>query len=181
MKKRCTKQERRFSMEKRIKPYTKWGMLLVIFFGFFLHFLYELTGKLMWVALFSPINESVWEHMKLAFFPLLVYFLYEMLCIRKQFPSLSSASAWGILTGTFAVPVIFYTYTGILGFHLLALDILTLLLGLFLGFYGQQKKMNSNSFLPPGKGFLSWGLVILMCLCFFLFTFWPPALPLFTE
>lgn len=168
-------------MEKRIKSYTKWGMLLVVLLGISLHFLYELTGKSMWAGLFSPINESVWEHMKLAFFPLLVYFLYEMLCIRKQIPSLSLASARGILTGTFAIPVIFYTYTGILGFRLLVLDILTLLLGLFLGFYGQQKKIDANSFLPPGKGFLSWGLVFLMCLCFFLFTFWPPALPLFIE
>lgn len=168
-------------MEKRIKSYTKWGLLLVVSLGILLHFLYDLTGKSMWAGLFSPVSESVWEHMKLAFFPLLVYFLYEMLCIRKQFPSLSLASAWGILTGTFSVPVIFYTYTGILGFHLLALDIGTLLFGLFLGFYEQHKKMNQNSFLPPSRGFLSWGLVILTCLCFFLFTFWPPALPLFAE
>ncbi len=168
-------------MEKRLKSYTKWGMLLVAFLGILLHFLYEFTGKSMWAGFFSPINESVWEHMKLAFFPLLVYFLYEILCIQKQFPSLSSASAWGILIGTFSIPIIFYTYTGILGFHLLALDIATLLLGLFLGFYGQRKKMNQNSFLPAGRGFLSWGLVILTCLCFFIFTFWPPALPLFIE
>ena len=106
-------------MEKRMKSYTKWGMLLVIFLGVVLHFLYEFTGKSVWAGLFSPINESIWEHMKLAFFPLLVYFLYEIFRVHKKIPSLSPASAWGILTGTFSIPVIFYTYTGILGFHTL--------------------------------------------------------------
>ena len=65
-------------MEKRLKSYTKWGMLLVAFLGILLHFLYEFTGKSMWAGFFSPINESVWEHMKLAFFPLVVYVLYEL-------------------------------------------------------------------------------------------------------
>lgn len=166
-------------MEKRMKSYTKWGILLAVGLGILLHFLYDFAGKSVWAALFSPVNESVWEHMKLAFFSLLVYFLYEILRVRKQIPSLSSASAWGILTGTFSIPVIFYTYSGILGFHVLALDIGTLFIGLFLGFFIQKKRMHPGSFLPAGGGVWAWSLVALTGVCFFAFTFWPPDLPLF--
>ncbi len=166
-------------MEKKLKPYTKWGILLAALMGVFLHFLYDLTGNSVWAGLFSPVNESVWEHMKLAFFPLFVYFLYEILRIRKKVPSLSRASAWGILTGTFVIPVVYYTYTGILGRHILAVDIATLLLAIFLGFGRQRKIIGQSSFLPAGNGFLPWGLVILTGLCFFAFTFQPPSLPLF--
>ena len=81
--------------------------------GILLHFLYDLSGSSPWIGLFSPINESLWEHMKLIFFPLAVCFLFEIIRLRKKVPALSPASAWGILAGTFAVPVLFYTYTGI--------------------------------------------------------------------
>ena len=47
-------------MEKKLKPYTKWGILLAALMGVFLHFLYDLTGNSVWAGLFSPVNESVW-------------------------------------------------------------------------------------------------------------------------
>lgn len=171
-------------MEKRLKRYTRYGCLATILAGIILHDLYDLSSHSLWVGLFSATNESVWEHMKLVFFPLTAYFLFEIIRLGKKIPALSTASAWGILSGTFVIPVLFYTYTGILGRHVLAVDIAIFLLGILLGFYVQDRIVRRESFhaLPPAEDpFLPWGLVILTCLCFFVFTFRPPDLPLFSP
>ena len=49
----------------------KHSILAVILLGSLSHFLYELSGGTAIFALFCPINESVWEHLKLLFFPFL--------------------------------------------------------------------------------------------------------------
>ena len=49
----------------------KHSILAVILLGSLSHFLYELSGGAAIFALFCPINESVWEHLKLLFFPFL--------------------------------------------------------------------------------------------------------------
>ena len=94
-------------MQKKLNFFTKLGFLLTALAGTFLHFLYGLTGKTLWTGLFSSINESVWAHMKLVFFPLTAYFIFECLRLGSKVPALVSASPWGILSGTFSVPVVF--------------------------------------------------------------------------
>lgn len=74
-------------MQKKLNFFTKLGFLLTALAGTFLHFLYGLTGKTLWTGLFSSINESVWEHMKLVFFPLTAYFILSVCAwARKYLP-----------------------------------------------------------------------------------------------
>ena len=46
--------------------------------GTLLHFLYEFSGKNFLVAIFSAVNESVWEHLKLSFYPLALLMLVPL-------------------------------------------------------------------------------------------------------
>ena len=43
------------------------GLAYVSLVGTVLHFLYDWLGGAVWVAPFSGVNESTWEHMKLLF------------------------------------------------------------------------------------------------------------------
>ena len=45
--------------------------------GVLLHFTYDWSGKNPFVGLFSSVNESAWEHLKLFFFPMLLLTLFE--------------------------------------------------------------------------------------------------------
>lgn len=58
------------------------GILFVLVTGTLSHFLYDWSGRLPVVGLFAPVNESVWEHMKLLFFPMLLYALF--LCLKYK-------------------------------------------------------------------------------------------------
>lgn len=51
----------------------KWQIIVIIFcliLGTFLHFTYELSNFNPVIGLFSAVNESVWEHLKLLVFPM---------------------------------------------------------------------------------------------------------------
>ena len=52
----------------------KIGFFFTVVFGVLLHFLYEWSYNSVWIAPFSGVNESTWEHMKLLFFPMFIKF-----------------------------------------------------------------------------------------------------------
>ena len=53
------------------------GFVFTVITGTFFHFLFDLTNGSRVAALISPVNESIWEHIKLLFFPMFVYALLE--------------------------------------------------------------------------------------------------------
>ena len=99
----------------KLKYYTIAGTIFVIITGSLAHFVYEWSGKNFILGLFFPVSESTWEHMKLCFFPMLIYSLFMNKRLKDDYPCVTTALLSGILLGTFFIPVIFYTYSGILG------------------------------------------------------------------
>ena len=97
----------------------KWLLLylFVAIVGTLWHFVHNLTGENRFVGYFFPINESTWEHMKLVYFPML-------LCMAVFVRKFDVHWLLGNLIGTWLIPVMFYTYNGILGFGVMALDII---------------------------------------------------------
>lgn len=95
--------------------------------GALLHFAYAYSGYQVWVGLFAPVNESVWEHLKLLYFPSVLYGTIEYLFFGKKVAGFLYAKAKGILLGLALIIVFFYTYTGIIGQHYLWLDITSFL------------------------------------------------------
>ena len=56
----------------RIKTWQIITAIIWIILGILLHFTYEWSGDKIIVGLFSAINESTWEHLKLLFFPMVI-------------------------------------------------------------------------------------------------------------
>lgn len=161
----------------RLKRYTLAGVLFTLVAGTLAHFVYEWTGNNMIAGLFFPINESTWEHMKLVFFPMLLYSFFMERKLRDEYPCIKSALTCGLLSGTFLVPVLFYFYTGVLGFHTLPLDILTFILSVLFGFRILYKYSCSCK-AKPYAAILKL-LVCITAICFLLFSYAPPAIGLF--
>ena len=72
------------------------GILFTISAGTALHFLFDWSGRLIPAALIAPVNESVWEHLKLLFFPFLLFSALEAL-IRRPCPAFYAAGTFGQL------------------------------------------------------------------------------------
>ena len=107
----------------RLKHYAIIGTILIIISGALLHSIYEYSGNNPLLGFFFPVNESTWEHMKLCFFPMLLYSCFMNRKLKDDYPCVTSSLLFGVLLGTFLIPIIFYTYSGILGQNYIFFDI----------------------------------------------------------
>lgn len=90
--------------------------------SFLFHFLYVWTQN-GFIALFSAVNESIWEHVKIVFFPYLIAAGIEYLVLKPSLRRYLTAKAAGLIFIPLAMISFYYTYSGILGFRLTAVDI----------------------------------------------------------
>lgn len=59
------------------------GVVAVFLLSFLLHFLYDIFPNFL-TSIFSPVNESIWEHMKIIFTAYLLYGGVEYLIFREK-------------------------------------------------------------------------------------------------
>lgn len=91
------------------------GFFLCILLSVLFHFTYEWTGHSPWVAFFVPVNESIWEHTKLAVLPYLLWSLVEWLVLRPPNARFLTAKTIALYTMVAGIILLYYTYTGIWG------------------------------------------------------------------
>lgn len=161
----------------KLKLYTIIGTIVVILVGSVSHFVYDWSGSNFILGFFFPVNESTWEHMKLCFFPMLLYSLYMNQKLSYDYPCITSSLLAGTLLGTFLIPVIFYTYTGILGRNIMLFDISTFILSVVLAFYSIYKLTRSCRFAAHTSTLKS--LILIIAVCFFVFTYYPLNIGIF--
>lgn len=155
------------------------GILFVLITGSLAHFLYGWSRNNLIIGLFSPVSESIWEHMKLIFFPMAVYSCFMFFSCRNTYPCIASSLCLGNLTGTLLIPVFFYAYSTILGRDVFILDIITFFLSTLIAFYIVYKYTLPR--LQRKYAIIIYGLTAVMLLCFLLFTYQPPSLPIFAN
>jgi len=63
----------------KILKFQIFSAIFAIILGTILHFTYEWSGGNAFVGTFSSVNESTWEHLKLAFFPMLLTAIIRIL------------------------------------------------------------------------------------------------------
>ncbi|MFA6296477.1 MAG: DUF6512 family protein [Patescibacteria group bacterium] len=153
--------------------------LFVIFFGSFLHFIYQISNNSEFVALFAPVNESVWEHLKLGFWALFIFMILEYFFINKLVHNFFLAKFLGIIAMELTIVIIFYSYTFFTKESILFVDISSFIIGAILcslvclKFYKFKLKTNFDSVAAIG--------LILIAFTFMVLTFFPPQVPIFFD
>ena len=155
------------------------GFALVTFAGTLLHFLYEWTGGSLLAAPFSGVNESTWEHMKLLFWPLLLFALVQRHFFkdREDYWCVKLAE---ILLGLVLIPVLFYTYNGMFGKSMDWINIAIFYLSTFLVFLFEWWAFKQNR-LQCKHPQLAFAAICLIAMLFSVLTFVPPQIPLFAD
>jgi len=128
---------------------------------------------------FSAVNESVWEHLKIAFWPALLYLLFEYRYLPKNVNNFFVAKTLGIYAITLIIPVIFYSYTLFLEENLI-IDIGSFIFAIILGQLISYRLLISRKF---AKFFelISIVALVILALAFVVFTFYPPTLEFFRD
>lgn len=154
------------------------GFAVTSFFGTVLHFLYEWLGKPIWIAPFSGVNESTWEHMKLLFWPMLIYALAQSLFF-KDYKNFVCVKTRGILLGMTLIPVIFYTYNGVIGKSPDWINIAIFFVTAAISYVYEARALNKE--VISCKPRLAAMLLCLLALLFILFTFVTPKIDIFKD
>ena len=156
------------------------GIVFIVIIGTILHFTFEFSGNQPVVGVFSAVNESVWEHLKLGFWPALVWALIEYRYIKKSTNNFLFAKTVGIYLIPIIIPILFYSYTAVLGESVLVIDILTFVISVIVGQFVSYKLLTYRE-LPDMLNKISLVALVLLGVAFVLFTFYPPHLPLFRD
>lgn len=163
----------------------KWRRILVStvtagIAGVLLHFALDWSGRHPLVAIFASLNESTWEHMKLAFWPSLLVGIAWRWMYDDPPGWLPGVAAFAIVSALL-IPLIFYGYTAILGTHFFALDLATFFVSVFLGAYAGVSLLPHE---PSRGGRIAAGIALVLAIVAFTtlsydppdwFLFEPPA------
>ena len=165
-------------MNKSIFKFQLLSAIFISLLGTLLHFTYDWSNQNPIVGIFSAVNESTWEHLKLLFFPNLITIIIGYFYIGKNIPNFLCAKTFGIITSILFTIIFFYTYTGILGYNIAIINILTFYIAVILGEFIAYKIMISN--FRCNKKFAVIILGVLLA-SFISFTFNAPQIGLFEN
>lgn len=158
------------------------GAVFTLIFGTLLHFLWEWSGKNNIVAIIGAVNESTWEHLKLLFFPFIIFSIIEYYLYGKNSKCFFTIKARSVLLGMLTIVTVFYTYTGILGKNYLPLDIITFIFGVILSYiYSYRHLYNSKKTCSLFSEIFSLLIIVVLIVAFAVFSFNPPSFGLFIS
>ena len=153
------------------------GFVFTVLGGTLLHFLYNLTDQSVLVASFSATNESTWEHMKLLYFPMLIFALVQSRFFT-DYKFFWCTKLAGIVFGLTLIPVIFYTYNGAIGKSPDFVNIAIFFISALLAFLLEARLFKSETFNCSNQK-LAFFIICFIGILFVLFTFITPKIPLF--
>ena len=156
-------------------------MLTVAVLGTILHFLYDWTGESGVVKPFSAIDESTWQHMKIMYFPMLIFGVVQWFFFRKEYPCFYVVKLIGILVGLTLIPIVFYTYNGAFGKSPDWLNITIFMVADICAFVVEYRLFRRLNDCKREWKMLSLTAVIAIGVLMVVFTYSPPNLPLFIS
>lgn len=121
------------------------GCIVAILIGVLLHFAFDFLGRNMIVGIFTPVNESVWEHLKLIFVPFTLFSIAFYFYSKKKFSNMLLVTLFANIVGMFSVVTLSYLGTLIFGTENMVYNIISYILGMiatfsifYLGIYNED-------------------------------------------
>ncbi|MBE7091063.1 MAG: hypothetical protein E7363_04015 [Clostridiales bacterium] len=167
-------------MKRSILLWQVAGLTFATALGTLLHFIYDISGESLIFAPFSAVNESTFEHMKILFFPMLIFALAQFAFFRKDSPCFWRIKAVGTGIAVLSIPLLFYTLTGIFGKLPAFVNIGIFFLSAGLGYLYEGLQFKKR-LAPCRCCALYFSLLLVTAILFILGTFFPPHIPLFLD
>lgn len=147
--------------------------------GTILHFLYDWLGEAAWIAPLSGVNESTWEHMKLLFWPMFLYAIVQRFFFRDR-ENFWCVKLRGILLGLALIPVIFYTFNGVIGRSPDWINIAIFFISAAIAYIYETRQFNHETTTCKSPKFAI-ALLCVIAVLFVVFTFKTPEIGIFKD
>ena len=160
------------------KKYFLFSSLLIVLLGVIFHFAYDFFNQSKYIAFIFPINESIWEHLKLIFYPSLIIDIFIFVKFNKPIGYMG-ALAFSIFAGMIAVVGGYYLYR-IFVDDIAIVNILLYVISVVCmqGILFNYTKIKPIKYLTDRIG-----VIVLIIMFFFLtiFTYYPPKAEIFND
>ena len=163
----------------KVKTWQIITVVICLILGTLLHFTYDWSGENIIVGLFSAVNESTWEHLKLIFFPMFLMSIIGYFFIGNKSYNYWLAQVFGIIIAMTFITVFFYTYTGAFGINSAILNIAAFVVAVLIAQFIIYKMLKAIKIYNAES--ISIFLLIILLFSFILYTFEPPQIPLFQD
>jgi len=167
-------------MKKTILKWEVVGIVFVVVIGAFFHFTFQLLNYWRPAGAIFPVNESVWEHLKLPYWPLIIFSLVEYYFIKEKSNNFILAKTASFLISISTILIVFYSYTALIGVESLIIDILSFIFGVIIGQFVSYKILVKEQLSTPYIN-TSWIIFVGFGILFMIFTYFPPILPIFQD
>lgn len=153
-------------------------IIILAVVGSVLHELYKWTGNNTAVGYFTPNSESVWEHLKLIYWPFVVMAVILWFIIGMNTSNYVYALGIAILVACAFIVVVFYTYTGAFGIENVIIDIIIFVLAVILGVWLFYFIITQPA-MPYWTTLIGWLILIIVGIVLIAFSYDHPDIPLF--
>ena len=166
-------------MKKTVWLWQLVGFAVTSLGGTLLHFLYEWLGEAKWIAAFSGVNESTWEHMKLLFWPMFIFAIVQSFFFSER-EDFWCVKLKGIVLGTVLIPVIFYTYNGVIGKSPDWVNIAIFFISAAAA-YAYETRLFNKETVRCKRPKLNFAILCIIAVLFAVFTFFTPEIGIFKD
>ena len=99
-----------------VRSYHILGIFVIVMIAGPIHFAYEWSGENFIVSLVAPVNESIWEHLKMVYWPTVLWWTAGYLVYKERkklsFRRWHQAMAISVIFGVFIIVVWYYVWAG---------------------------------------------------------------------
>lgn len=107
------------------------SIIIISILGTLFHFLYDISKHNKVVGLFAAVNESTWEHIKIALTPTILWSIYDGYIYGRN-PNYFTAKLSSLLILITFIPTIFYLYKYFTNKPIIIVDILIFYIAIIL-------------------------------------------------
>lgn len=129
----------------------------------------------------TPYTRINWEHLKLVFFPILLFAILEYFFLKNNVNNYFIAKFIAIVFAICFIIIFFYTYTGIIGRNYFILDILSFVLAIIFAELIAYRIMLLPEVSSYSLNNLTLVAAIILAFFFVLFTYLPLKIQLFQD
>ncbi|KAB3531511.1 hypothetical protein F8153_04870 [Alkaliphilus serpentinus] len=165
---------------KKIKTLELWGCIFTIILGTLFHFAYEAINQWRPLAFFFPINESVWEHLKMSFWPFIFFGIIEAFILKSRISNIIVSKTFGIYTSIVLIVGVHYLYRSIVGHPVVVADIILFITSIIIGYLVSYRVLIKKH-LSTSLKLLSYFLILMLAFMIIYFTYYPPDFFLFIS
>lgn len=159
-------------------------VLIVSFFvisviGSLLHFTHNWLKSGFWLHIFSALNESVWEHMKLLVLPTLLATVFQIIAFEGIYDNMNSATLLLLTVQLLVMPLVYGFLKLFFKKVPFMITILIFCLSIFLGLITEYFVLVNNLIIINET--VAGVLVLIIVFLFGLFSFYTPRFSIFED